>query len=85
MSGWEYRVVYFDPGGITKTTIYDSDKGIVSGSKAVGADVYAKLVADYLNQLGEEGWEAVGLVDTRRNNLAPETSTVTVLMKRQKL
>ena len=90
MDKWEYRTIYFDPGGRMNTTIFDSLKGVVQSSGASDFGKYAKLVSDYLDATGEEGWEAVGTshwmnVHAKIGSTEPTTDwRLTVLLKRRK-
>jgi hypothetical protein len=76
MHKWEYRIVYIEPVGVMKTTVWDTglpeakvvvpSRGLPGGKgpPAREARVLRELAA-HLNKLGEEGWEVVGVTGTR--------------------
>ena len=90
MGIWEYRIVHFEVGGAFKTTIHDSLLGTLKSSGAGKRGDYIKLMANYLNHIGSEGWEVVNAISTwthlEQKEVLVKNSIVspTFLLKRQR-
>ena len=58
MDKWEYKVVRTYGGVVMLTN--GQEVGKIVNNQPVGQILY-----EYLNELGEEGWEVVGMAETR--------------------
>ena len=58
MDKWEYKVVRTYGGVVMLTN--GQEVGKIVNNQPVGQMLY-----EYLNELGEEGWEVVGMAETR--------------------
>ena len=58
MNKWEYKVVRTYGGVVMLTN--GQEVGKIVNNQPVGQMYY-----EYLNELGEEGWEVVGMAETR--------------------
>jgi len=84
MPAWEYRIVSMDTVGMMNTTIWDT--GVQEGytqfrfsEKSIGA--YHSFISNYLNQLGNEGWEVIAVLTTQPSILSA-TASPAFLLKR---
>ena len=58
MNKWEYKVVRTYGGVVMLTN--GQEVGKIANNQPVGEMLY-----EYLNEVGEEGWEVVGMAETR--------------------
>ena len=58
MEKWEYKVVRTYGGVVMLTN--GQEVGKIANNQPVGEMLY-----EYLNEVGEEGWEVVGMAETR--------------------
>ena len=58
MDKWEYKVVRTYGGVVMLTN--GQEVGKIANNQPVGEMLY-----EYLNEVGEEGWEVVGMAETR--------------------
>ena len=58
MNKWEYKVVRTYGGVVMLTN--GMEVGKIANNQPVG-----QLLYEYLNELGEEGWEVAGMAETR--------------------
>ena len=58
MDKWEYKVVRTYGGVVMLTN--GQEVGKIASNQPVGEMLY-----EYLNEVGEEGWEVVGMAETR--------------------
>ena len=84
MPTWEYRIVSIDLVGMTNTTIWDT--GVQEGytqfrfsEKSIAA--HHDFISNYLNQLGNEGWEVVAVLTTQSSRLSDKDSPAFLLKR----
>jgi hypothetical protein len=60
---WEYRILHCERPGRVRTTLFDSDARFGRRTKkGIGTSVdheRVRVTADWLNELGADGWELV--------------------------
>jgi hypothetical protein len=66
MQKWEYRIVLFDDVGTVSTAVWDTGESKTE-RMALRSEGWkgSVMIAEYVNRLGEEGWELVSIEGPR--------------------